>query len=93
MADRRRPGSRPAGLPIGEGIGRQIDYWWTVYKRTWRGSVISSFVTPLFYVLAMGVLLGGFIEGDPRRARGRDVLPRVRRAGAGRRPGDADRCR
>jgi len=44
---------------------RQTDYWLTVYRRTWRGSVITSFVTPLLYVLSMGVLLGGFIEADP----------------------------
>jgi lipooligosaccharide transport system permease protein len=44
---------------------RQSDYWLTVYRRTWRGSVITSFVTPLLYALAMGVLLGGFIEADP----------------------------
>ena len=61
---------RPVGLPIGEGIGRQFDYWWTVYKRTWRASVISSFISPIFYVLAMGVLLGGFIEGDPAELEG-----------------------
>lgn len=51
-------------------MGRQYDYWLTVYKRTWRGSVITSFVTPLLYVLAMGVLLGGFIEGDPAQLEG-----------------------
>ncbi len=62
--------ARPVGLPIGEGIGRQVDYWWTGYKRTWRGSVISSFVSPIFYVVAMGVLLGGFIEGDPAELEG-----------------------
>ncbi|HEU5043430.1 MAG TPA: hypothetical protein VFT75_04775, partial [Nocardioidaceae bacterium] len=44
-------------------VWRQFDYWLTVYKRTWKGSVITSFVMPLFYVLAMGVLLGGFIKG------------------------------
>ena len=49
---------------------RQVDYWQTVYRRTWRGTVISSFVTPLLYVLAMGVLLGGFIEGDPATLEG-----------------------
>jgi lipooligosaccharide transport system permease protein len=49
---------------------RLTDYWWTVYKRSWRGSVISSFVTPLLYVLAMGVLLGGFIKGDPAKLEG-----------------------
>ena len=41
---------------------RQVDYWATVYRRTWRGSVFTSFVTPMFYVLAMGVLLGEFID-------------------------------
>ncbi len=49
---------------------RMVDYWWTVYRRTWKGSVVSSFVTPLFYVLAMGVLLGGFIKGDPAKLEG-----------------------
>lgn len=49
---------------------RLTDYWLTVYRRTWRGSVISSFVTPLLYVLAMGVLLGGFIKGDPSKLEG-----------------------
>jgi len=32
--------------------------------------VVSSFAAPLFYVLAMGVLLGGFIEGDPAKLEG-----------------------
>jgi lipooligosaccharide transport system permease protein len=41
---------------------RQTEYWKTVYRRTWRGSVISSFVSPMFYVAAMGLLLGGFID-------------------------------
>ncbi len=45
-------------------VGRQFDYWLTVYKRTWKGSVVTSFVTPLFYVLAMGVLLGGFVDSS-----------------------------
>jgi lipooligosaccharide transport system permease protein len=53
------------GLPIGEGLGRLFDYWLTVYKRTWKASLLSSFMAPLLYVVAMGVLLGGFIEGDP----------------------------
>lgn len=58
------------GLTLREGALRQLDYWATVYRRTWRGSVISSFITPLFYVVAMGVLLGGFIAGDPDRLEG-----------------------
>jgi len=53
-----------------EGVGRQVDYWWLVYRRTWKGTVVSSFLSPIFYVLAMGVLLGGFIEGDPAELEG-----------------------
>ena len=49
-------------LPRWELVARQWSYWATVYKRTWRGSVITSFVLPLLYVVAMGVLLGGFIN-------------------------------
>ena len=63
------------------------------HRRTWKGSVITSFVSPLLYVLAMGVLLGGYVDGDPEPARGRDVLPRLRRARAARRAGDDHRLR
>jgi lipooligosaccharide transport system permease protein len=49
---------------------RMVDYWEVLYLRTWKGSVISSFVVPLLYILAMGVLLGGFVEGDPARLEG-----------------------
>ncbi len=59
-----------ADLSFATGVGRQVDYWATVTKRTWKGSAVSSFVAPLFYVLAMGVLLGGFIEGDPEQLEG-----------------------
>jgi len=57
-------------LSLREGTARQYDYWWTVYKRTWKASIVSSFLSPVFYVLAMGVLLGGFIAGDPDQLEG-----------------------
>jgi lipooligosaccharide transport system permease protein len=60
----------PEGLPVTEGIARQVDYWLTVYRRTWKGTAVTSFVAPLFYVVAMGVLLGGFIEADPAELEG-----------------------
>jgi lipooligosaccharide transport system permease protein len=56
------PVSRPPATGHVAMIARQLDYWLTVYKRTWKGTAITSFVMPLFYVLAMGVLLGGFID-------------------------------
>ena len=41
------------------------DYWLTVYRRTWKAGVVSSFLTPLMYVAAMGIFLGRFIHGQP----------------------------
>ncbi len=71
---RRRPDldrlDRPDGLSLAEGVNRQFDYWLTVYKRTWRGTLITSFVSPFFYVIAMGVLLGGFVKADPAELEG-----------------------
>jgi lipooligosaccharide transport system permease protein len=65
---------RDTGTPppqnVFAGAARLFDYWAIAYRRTWKGSVVSSFVTPLFYVLAMGVLLGGFIQGDPDKLEG-----------------------
>lgn len=65
-------GHTPATAPTStlDGALRLLDYWATAYRRTWRGSVVSSFVTPLLYVLAMGVLLGGFVEADPTTLEG-----------------------
>lgn len=62
----------PRDLTLWEGLARQRDYWWTVYRRTWKASIISSFVSPIFYVVAMGVILGGFIAGDPSTLEGAD---------------------
>lgn len=45
-------------------VARQGDYWWTSYRRTWRGSVVTAFLEPLFYVVAMGVLLGQYVDGS-----------------------------
>jgi lipooligosaccharide transport system permease protein len=59
-----------AGLPLLEGVRRQVDYWVVVTQRTWRASVVSSFLSPILYVLAMGVLLGGFVAGDPDQLEG-----------------------
>lgn len=49
---------------------RLLDYWTIVYARTWKGSVVSSFVVPLLYVLAMGVVLGKYVTAGPARLEG-----------------------
>lgn len=53
-----------------DGISRLADYWVLIFLRTWRGTVVSSFLSPLFYVVAMGVLLGGFVDADPAQLEG-----------------------
>lgn len=67
-----RPSTRrPVGtLSTVTAVRRMAPYWLTVSLRTWRGSVVSAFLAPVFYVVAMGVLLGGFIESDPAQLEG-----------------------
>jgi lipooligosaccharide transport system permease protein len=35
------------------------------YRHTWRGSVISTFASPLFVLVAMGIGLGRLIDDGP----------------------------
>jgi lipooligosaccharide transport system permease protein len=63
MTDARLDRERTTAPPgLVEMLRRQLDYWWTAYRRTWKGSAITSFVQPWLYVGAMGVLLGGYID-------------------------------
>lgn len=63
----REPRATPGFL---DGVWRQLDYWATVYQRTWKSGIAGSFLSPLFYVVAMGVVLGGFVKTDPARLEG-----------------------
>ncbi|MFC7496289.1 MULTISPECIES: ABC transporter permease [unclassified Nocardioides] len=64
------PTESTAPANVWAGAARLIDYWAIGYRRTWKGSAISSFVTPLLYVLAMGVLLGDYVADDPGELEG-----------------------
>lgn len=41
---------------------RELRFWLTDYRRTWRGSVISSVLGPLLYLGAMGAGLGSLVN-------------------------------
>ncbi len=39
-------------------------YWMYQYKRTWRGSITTSFLYPVLYLSAMGLGLGSLVKGN-----------------------------
>jgi lipooligosaccharide transport system permease protein len=41
---------------------RQFQYWLTNYRRTWRGSIYTSFLSPVLYLGAMGLGLGKLVD-------------------------------
>jgi lipooligosaccharide transport system permease protein len=45
-------------------VWRLRAYFLTRYRRTWRASVVSAFLQPLLYLLAMGVLLGDYVDAS-----------------------------
>jgi lipooligosaccharide transport system permease protein len=43
---------------------RPLEFFFAQYRRVWRGTVISSIVTPVVYLLALGVGLGKFVTQE-----------------------------
>ena len=69
------PGAAPRGVRIfthGEQVAarrmstpmwlRAAGYWAYQYRRTWRSSVVTSFLIPVLYLAAMGIALGSLID-------------------------------
>jgi lipooligosaccharide transport system permease protein len=49
------------------GALRVLEHHLTVYRRTWKGSVFMSFVSPVLFLAAMGLGLGSLISRGPVR--------------------------
>ena len=59
-----------AGRAVGGGTAlRSFEYWLFKYRRTWRGSLVSTFATPTLYLAAMGVGLGSLVNHSAGAAR------------------------
>jgi lipooligosaccharide transport system permease protein len=41
---------------------RSYEFWLAYYRRVWRGSIVSSFVNPVFYLAAIGIGLGTLVN-------------------------------
>jgi len=52
---------------------RSYEYWLFQYKRTWRGSVVSTVLFPVLFLASMGLGLGSLV--DSSASRGVDGLP------------------
>ena len=54
--------TRPGPVPAWSYAVRQLRFWLTDYRRTWRGSIISTVLNPLLYLGAMGLGLGTLVD-------------------------------
>jgi len=53
------------------GVLRVVEHHAFVYRRTWRGTVFSTFLNPILYLAALGVGLGAFVdEANPAGVEG-----------------------
>jgi lipooligosaccharide transport system permease protein len=66
MADvmTRAPGTAPRGpAPSGWSLSaRQLRFWLTNYRRTWRGSIYSSVLNPVLFLGSIGLGLGTLVN-------------------------------
>jgi lipooligosaccharide transport system permease protein len=60
----RAPGTAPSGPPpSGWSLAkRQLRFWLTNYRRTWRGSIYSSVLNPVLFLGAIGLGLGTLVN-------------------------------
>ena len=53
---------------------RPLEFFFAQYRRIWRGTAITSVVTPVVYLLALGVGLGVFVDRSTDLANGVSYL-------------------
>ncbi len=58
---RGRPGVRPP-LPTAQRVASVAAYFVDVYRRVWPGSIIGRFLSPLLFLLSMGLGLGSLVD-------------------------------
>lgn len=58
----RQPAVRVGQVPAWLFAVRQLRFWLTDYRRTWRGSIYTSLLGPLLYLGAMGLGLGTLVD-------------------------------
>jgi len=54
--------ARPANARPVSTVGRVFEHRWLQYRRTFRSSLFSSFLTPVLFLAAMGLGLGSYVS-------------------------------
>ena len=56
------PGARPAAARRSSTVGRVFEHRWLQYRRTFRASIFTSFLSPVLFLTAMGLGLGSYVS-------------------------------
>jgi lipooligosaccharide transport system permease protein len=59
-------GGRPDAARRTSTIGRVFESRWVQYRRTFRASIFTSFLTPVLFLTAMGLGLGSYVSDSAR---------------------------
>jgi lipooligosaccharide transport system permease protein len=43
---------------------RAFEYWFVSFRRSWRGTLVTSFLSPVLFLAAMGLGLGTYVNAD-----------------------------
>lgn len=62
------PADRAEAIAYARVRGRHLavvlEFFWVVYRRTWRGSIIGRFLLPLMFLGSMGLGLGALVDSS-----------------------------
>ena len=61
-------------MTVAERLGGVLGYFGVVYRRTWRGSLINRFLSPVLFLLSMGLGLGSLVDSRSGGVAGESYL-------------------
>ncbi len=62
LAHPNSPGARPGTARRTSTVGRVFEHRWLQYRRTFRASIFTSFLSPVLFLTAMGLGLGSYVS-------------------------------
>ena len=56
--------------PVSTGIWHVFEHRWLQYRRSYRATIFSSFLTPVLFLASMGLGLGSYVDGSANQVLG-----------------------